>query len=246
MNIDFSILRQSISQLSTSFKQSAMADINSHLTLRNWLIGYYIVEFEQKGKDRAKYGAKLLQNLAEELNEDGLSYRNLRLYRQFYISYPQVGSYLPVFFQKNTQIGQPVSVQLQLLENSGTTLQNIPEKKPRIANNQGDTIWHSVSAKSNRDNLPLIPAEKLLYKLSFTHIKLLLPITDPLKRLFYEIECIKGTWSVRELKRQIYTGAARKRAAYTIYTRRICQRKLLTYTLIPDYLYQSYVKGEAL
>ncbi|MDR1022721.1 MAG: PDDEXK nuclease domain-containing protein [Prevotellaceae bacterium] len=51
--------------------------------------------------------------------------------------------------------------------------------------------------------MPFLPAEKLLQKLSFSHITLLLPIDNPLKRLFYEVECIKGTWSVRELKRQI-------------------------------------------
>ena len=38
-----------------------------------------------------------------------------------------------------------------------------------------------------------------------TGFSLLLPIEDPLKRRFYEVECIKGTWSVRELKRQIDT-----------------------------------------
>jgi predicted nuclease of restriction endonuclease-like (RecB) superfamily len=31
----------------------------------------------------------------------------------------------------------------------------------------------------------------------------LIKVSDPLKRTFYEIECIKGTWSVRELKRQM-------------------------------------------
>ena len=35
--------------------------------MRNWLIGYYIVEYEQNGKDRAEYGAKLLKKLEEFL-----------------------------------------------------------------------------------------------------------------------------------------------------------------------------------
>ena len=46
-------------------------------------------------------------------------------------------------------------------------------------------------------------AEKIISQLSYTHIEQLLPIQDPLKRAFYEVECIKGIWSVRELKRQI-------------------------------------------
>lgn len=32
-------------------------------TMRNWLIGYYIVEFEQHGKDRAEYGSQLLKKI---------------------------------------------------------------------------------------------------------------------------------------------------------------------------------------
>ncbi|GHV17914.1 hypothetical protein FACS1894169_13850 [Bacteroidia bacterium] len=67
------------------------------------------------------------------------------------------------------------------------------------------TIGQSVTAQSDKvkklENA--FPVEKLIQKLSYTHLTLLFPIEDPLKRLFYEIECIKGTWSVRELKRQI-------------------------------------------
>lgn len=45
--------------------------------------------------------------------------------------------------------------------------------------------------------------KKMLESLSFTHITLLLPISESIKSAFYIIEAIKGTWSVRELKRQI-------------------------------------------
>lgn len=48
--------------------------------------------------------------------------------------------------------------------------------------------------------------EKLVSHLSFSHIRELLTIDDPLVRYFYEIECIKNTWSVRELRRQIVTN----------------------------------------
>ena len=43
----------------------------------------------------------------------------------------------------------------------------------------------------------------MVSQLSYSHIEQLLPIQDSLKRAFYEVECIKGIWSVRELKRQI-------------------------------------------
>ena len=47
--------------------------------------------------------------------------------------------------------------------------------------------------------------QTLLSRLSFTHFAELLEIQDTLKRVFYEVECIRGNWSVRELKRQIAT-----------------------------------------
>lgn len=61
--------------------------------------------------------------------------------------------------------------------------------------------------------------------LTFSHLDLLVDIEDPLKRSFYEIECIKGNWSVRQLKRQITsllferTGLSRKPELLTELTR---------------------------
>ncbi|GHV13676.1 hypothetical protein FACS189491_08960 [Spirochaetia bacterium] len=40
-------------------------------------------------------------------------------------------------------------------------------------------------------------------RLSYSHIELLIEIQNETKRLFYEVECIRGNWSVQELKRQI-------------------------------------------
>jgi predicted nuclease of restriction endonuclease-like (RecB) superfamily len=50
-----------------------------------------------------------------------------------------------------------------------------------------------------------LSGEMILNRLSYSHIELLLEIEEPLKRAFYEIECIRGNWSVRQLKRQIAT-----------------------------------------
>ncbi len=47
--------------------------------------------------------------------------------------------------------------------------------------------------------------KKLLESLSYTHIEMLVDLDDDLKRSFYEIECVRGGWSTRELKRQIAT-----------------------------------------
>jgi predicted nuclease of restriction endonuclease-like (RecB) superfamily len=47
------------------------------------------------------------------------------------------------------------------------------------------------------------PADKLIHRLSYSHIELIVDLDDDLKRIFYEVECMRGNWSVRELKRQI-------------------------------------------
>ena len=195
----FNDLHKNIRQISDTLRQSAVTAINSHLTVRNWLIGFYIVEFKQNGEDRAKYGAKLLQSLSENLNEDGLSYRNLRLYRQFYLVYPEISVYIPQFIKKYIgKIWQSPIAKLQLPYNeSDTILQTLSAELQPLKNNAAE-IWQTPSAKLEK-------VKKIVHTLSFSHLSLLLPIDDPQKRQFYETECIKGTWSVRELKRQINT-----------------------------------------
>src|SRR5450432_3787748 len=48
-----------------------------------------------------------------------------------------------------------------------------------------------------------VGASEVLAKLSFSHIAELLQCGDETQRAFYEVESIRGNWSVRELKRQI-------------------------------------------
>ena len=151
-----------INQIETTHKQlqaQSIQSVSSSLTMRNWLIGYYIVEYEQHGDDRAKYGAKVINNLVHRLKHiKGISATNLRLFRAFYNNYPHVR--------------QVISTQFK--------------------------IQQTVSVKSMS-----VPINKLLNSCSFSHFIEFLKIDDPLKRLFYEVETIKGNWSVRELKRQI-------------------------------------------
>ena len=180
--MNFTLLLDSIKSTHLQLQDSAAKAVNKLLTVRNWLIGYYIVEYEQKGEDRAQYGEKLLEQLARNLNEEGLSFRNLKLFRQFYVAYPQIGQTVIAQFQG--KIGQTASAQLFISENRQIE------------------IRQSATAKSFPLDLQ-VPPEKLISRLSFSHITLLLTVDDPLKRTFYEIETIKGNWSVRELKRQI-------------------------------------------
>ncbi|MEO0310456.1 MAG: hypothetical protein RIQ89_113 [Bacteroidota bacterium] len=70
--------------------QKSVRAVNTNITIRNWLIGLYIVEFEQKGADRAKYGTKLLPQLAKDIAIKGLTAPELSRCRQFYQCYPAI------------------------------------------------------------------------------------------------------------------------------------------------------------
>ena len=87
----FEQLAEQIKTVHHSAQISAVRAVNRTLTLRNWLIGYYIVEFEQRGEERAKYGEKLLKKLEERVNEKGLNNTLFKNSRRFYLVYPQVG-----------------------------------------------------------------------------------------------------------------------------------------------------------
>lgn len=79
--------------------QKVVRAVNTHITVRNWLIGCYIIEFEQNGNDRAKYGTKLLQQLAKDIAIKGLTAPELSRCRQFYNSYPEILGSLTQEFQ---------------------------------------------------------------------------------------------------------------------------------------------------
>ena len=89
----FSVLVANISTAHDHLATQASQAVNRSLTLRNWLIGFYIEEYERGGVDRQQYGDKLLDNLAESLISHGVSRcerRELYRYRQFYLAYPQI------------------------------------------------------------------------------------------------------------------------------------------------------------
>ncbi len=176
---------------SAFFKQTANA-VNINLSLRNWFIGFYIIEFEQNGKDRAEYGKKLLQSLAEKLNEKGFSYRNLNLFRKFYLTYPEIMQSLTA----QSDLSQFPILQLATAE---------LEEKLQLNKNQLTTINQgSVSQLNSNEKSHLI---FLLKKTSFTHFVELMAIENLIKRKFFELLIINTTPSVKELKRQINTLA---------------------------------------
>lgn len=86
--------RQLVSQISDTFVQGqkqAVLAVNSHLVRTYWQVGQHIVEYEQKGNDRAQYGKKLLETLSKDLSlmhGKGFSMSNVKRMRQFYLAFP--------------------------------------------------------------------------------------------------------------------------------------------------------------
>jgi len=165
--------------------------VNLSLTARNWLVGYYIVEYEQHGEDRAKYGDNLINRLAKDINRKGFEARRLREYRQIYIVYPQLGTTIESYLQKNSQWVSSSSV-LPIWQTASAKLQ--------ASENQTDEIWQTASAKLEEW---ATPPDRLFYRLNFSCLLYIAGLEDPLKRAFYEQEAIRGCWTYRELDRQV-------------------------------------------
>lgn len=91
--LSFERLVTAIGQAHAELAAQASRAVNASLTLRNWLIGFHIEEYERRGVDRQQYGEKLLDGLSESLNQRGVSRCDRReryCYRQFYLAYPQI------------------------------------------------------------------------------------------------------------------------------------------------------------
>jgi len=169
---DLPSLVRRIADIHDHLVERATKAVNVSLTLRNWLIGLSIQNYELEGKDRATYGDRLFTKLAGDLTSRGVSNcsrRQLYHYRDFYLAYPHIVGSLPP--------------QLQDL------LPHPEDLAPAIVGS-----LHPQSGESSQD---------LLHRLSYTHFEELVAIEDLLKRSFYEEECTRGNWSVRELQRQI-------------------------------------------
>ena len=167
-NPSFEDLSDCVLQTHQYAQTAAIRAVNQFATLRNWLIGCYIVEYEQKGNDRAQYGERLLKRLEEKVNCRGLNETLFRVSRAFYLEYPQIRDLFDT------------------------------EKRA--------TVSHESEKRAMPSHKFMTPPERIVSRLSFSHIREIMTEKDPLGRFFYETECIKGCWSVKELRRQIATN----------------------------------------
>lgn len=189
--MNFESLVGHINQVQDVLQAQAAHAINLALTARNWLVGYYIVEFEQNGEDRAKYGENLLNRLSKDINRKGFEPRSLRVYRRFYLVYPQLGTEIGSYLQKNNLLTSNLGV---------TSIWQAAPAILQISENQTKGIWQAAPAKLEEW---ATPADRLFHRMNYTCLAYLTSIEDPLKRAFYEQETIRGCWTSRELDRQV-------------------------------------------
>ncbi len=126
-----------------SAKSQSYKAVNSVMIQSYWLVGFRIVEQEQKGEKRAGYGEKVIENLSKALNAElgsGMSVAHLKNCRQFYLTFP--------------------------LEKIRSTLCS---------------------------------------ELSWSHIRMIMRLDSEAERNYYINEAKQGSWSVRELERNIKT-----------------------------------------
>ena len=206
--------RQLLSAIAQAHTQSvgrAAAAVNQGLVLRNWLVGAHVVDFEQAGEDRAKYGDGLLKQLARDLTKrrvSGCSPDMLERMRQFYATYPQLADAIsasPMRKSGKNRLPPDSSV-----ENAPAQLLEIWSSP--MTKSTPNTISASVMRKSGKRqsptgelvaNLPTPLQPQQIFQFSWTHLIELIRVDDPWKRAFYENECLLGGWSVRQLQRQI-------------------------------------------
>ncbi len=178
--MNYRALLNAIQSAHQEMKGRAVTAVNQALVLRNWLIGRFIVEFQQNGSDRAKYGMQLLERLSQDLTAQrlrGFSLSSLERMRSLYLIYPQL---------KDSISSSPI-MKFRL------TLPSEHLSNSVITNDGIQTVQSKIT--------PL--ASEMLLRFSWTHFQELVRIDNPVKRAFYENECLKGNWSVRQLQRQI-------------------------------------------
>ena len=185
---NFTALVEAVRRVHDACAAAVNRTVNTTLTLRNWIIGSYVHHYELNGSDRAQYGERLMDKLAEALRPSkipSMDRQRLYAYVAFYRTYPQIAS-------------------------------AVPQELLSCVDANALNIFRTVTGKSCSDEQPSeifrtasvqleLPAEKLLKSLSYSHLEQLTALDSTLKRAFYEIECIRGNWSVRALKRQIAT-----------------------------------------
>jgi predicted nuclease of restriction endonuclease-like (RecB) superfamily len=175
LDVNYQAILGDISNVIDAARRSAARSVNCMMTAAYWLIGHRILEFEQKGSERADYGEELLKRLSRDLTwryGRGFAKSNLYQMRSFYIAYQDI-------FQ--TPSGRSDG----LYPSSG--LQN----------------FRTLSGTRELLSFQKVQTMASHFPLPWSSYVRLLSVKNENARRFYETEALRGGWSVRQLDRQI-------------------------------------------
>ena len=161
-------------------KANAYRTINYTMVIAYWNIGKLIVENEQQGNVKAKYGEATLQYLSDKLTRDfgtGYSMQSLANMRQFYLTFP----ILSTLWRESGIVEMSEKIRV-----SGAT------KKKQL------TLY-----SDHNDEIRILSTA--WRELTWSHYKALMRVEKPEARMYYIRECVAQNWSVRALERQIGT-----------------------------------------
>ena len=174
-NQELNDLFQTVVHLITQARKRVATTVNIAEVYTKFHIGQYIVEYEQKGEIRAEYGKAVLKELSKRLTD--------RLGDGWgYSTLKNIKQFYLVYAKRLNTV-EPI-------ENSKLSLQN-EEKKYNQDLVQDKKAKHCLAFSEES------------FTLSWSHYLILMRITDPMARRFYEIECRQQDWSVRQLSRQV-------------------------------------------
>ena len=164
-----------VSKIIDAARESATRSVNAAMTAAYWLIGHRIVEFEQLGEERAEYGAALIERLAEDLT----------------------GRFGRGFSRQNIQ-----NMRLFYLSHPPGQIRQTPSGK--LALPSQNRIRQTLSGISETASVELGFDDLLAaFPLPWSAYVRLLSVRNESAREFYEVEVLRGGWSVRQLDRQI-------------------------------------------
>ena len=211
MNVSTDIFLQNIVNLIENAKKYVNKSIDIAMCITYYEIGRMIVEEEQQGKTRAKYGTGLLEQLSIFLTNrygKGYSIQSLRSFRQFYMIYSQLikdESCLQIqqtVFSESGKCNKPPIQQTLFSEFENDKLQ----------------IGQTLISQSEENYVTLYKNNQLYsenlypFTVSWSHYLILMRIKNADERSFYEIETARNNWSVRHLQRQ-YNSSLYERLA---------------------------------
>ena len=172
-------LQREIAEVVEAARSAAARSVNALMTGTYWEVGRRIVEFEQKGEERAAYGEALIRRLGTDLSQRfgrGFGWRNLAQMRAFYLAWP------------TDVIVQTLSAQ---------------SRAPQIVPTPSAISGSRSPAQLARPHA-LEPATiAQAFPLPWSAYVRLLSVKTPAARAFYESEALREGWSVRQLDRQI-------------------------------------------